>query len=85
MSRERLVRVYYQDEAVEKYSACASIDGALRAALIRVYNEQFACAMIYDWRFTTEPDFSDRTHVLTVQRYRNAVHVTWAHARPTDE
>lgn len=81
---ERLIRIRYAGSGDEKWTAAATIDGSLRAAMTRVFNEQFDVAEIYDLRYggdTTRP----ANHVLTVQRYADAVHTNWwTGARPHD-
>jgi len=73
--RTRLIRTEYSGAAGDRLGHAATIDGALRAAVLRVARGQYTESAIFDDRFTTEPTTKP---ALTVKRNKTGVAVVWA-------
>lgn len=72
----RLIRTEYSGAAGDRLGHATTIDGALRAAILRVARGQYTKAAIYDDRFTAgEPT---TVPALTITSAARGLRVTWA-------
>lgn len=73
--KPRLIRTEYSGAAGDRLGHAATIDGALRAAVLRVARGQYIEAKVFDDRFTTEPTLKP---ALTIKTAKYGITVTWA-------
>lgn len=71
----RLIRTEYSGAAGDRLGHAVTIDGALRAAVLRVARGQYTKAVIYDDRFSTEPT---TVPALTIKAEPRGLSATWA-------
>jgi hypothetical protein len=48
---ERLIKVHYSGRHADRASSCASFEGAIRAATVRILMGDYTSARIFDHRF----------------------------------
>lgn len=75
LKRTRLIRTEYSGAAGDRLGHAATIDGALRAAVLRVARGQYTESKIYDDRFAGEPT---TVPALTITSAARGLRVTWA-------
>lgn len=70
---ERLIKVFYSGRYADRGSSCASFQGAIRAASVRLLMNDYHRAEVYDYRFG--PD--QRAHAITMVRTEQGIKTTW--------
>jgi hypothetical protein len=70
--RERLITLEYSGGIQDKVSHAATLEGALRAAIIRIAHAQHGQVQIYDCRF------GHKSKAITVKLFKTGIAVTWA-------
>ncbi len=71
----RLIRTLYYASTHTGRGASQSIEGAIRAAITRIYTDQYRYADIHDLRFGGE--VGDLTRALRVQRHDRGLSLVW--------
>lgn len=75
----RLIKIEYESGRVT--SAC-TLEGAIRAALIRVYHGEYKTVCIYDCRFG-HLELDNKTLAVTVHATGRRLEMTWNKPRST--
>lgn len=78
---QRLIKIEYKGAGTYRTSAAGSIQGALRAALIRVYDEEYSEAWIHDLRFGGVLDDHNSVSII-ITRTDCQVRVRWTSEKP---
>jgi hypothetical protein len=71
--RERLITLEYSGGVQDKVSHATTLEGALRAAIIRVGHAQHRQVEIYDCRF------GHKSKAISVEVFKTGIAVTWTH------
>jgi hypothetical protein len=58
----RLIRIEYSGAADLKVGRAVTIEGAIRASVLRVAQKQYANALIFDNRFMEQKEYNIRIH-----------------------
>lgn len=69
---QRLIRIEYSGGANYKLARAATMEGALRAAMLRIAKREYSEAMVYDDRFVQQTTCS-----LRVTRHAGGLNVHW--------
>lgn len=69
---ERLIKVHYSGAHADRASSCASFEGAIRAATVRILMGDYTSAQVFDHRFG-----ADKTAAMTIKQDGTGVSITW--------
>lgn len=69
---ERLIKIHYSGGHADRASSCASFEGAIRAATVRILMGDYSSAQVFDHRFG-----EDRKAALTITRAGSGVAISW--------
>lgn len=71
---ERLIRTEYSGSAGDRMGHACTLEGALRAAIIRLAHGEYTGARVYDLRFGEK---AGARPALTLTRSRTGIALTW--------
>lgn len=71
---KRLIKIFYSGRYADRASSCASFEGAIRAASVRLLMDDYSRAEVHDHRFGVH---NSQAHSMTMVRTEHGIRTTW--------
>lgn len=71
VTRERLIRIEYSGGVADRISRASSLEGALKAVVLRIAHGEYSSAKVYDERF------GHSSQAMRIQKAHRGITILW--------